>query len=66
MGRTHVSLVRRMQEALRGNALDAEAQQRAVSELCSRIQRLQDRDARFTCVRLSRDVEAQCLAALPA
>jgi hypothetical protein len=62
----HVSLVKRMHEALRGKAMGADAQLRAVSELYARIQRLRDRDARLTCVRLSRDVEVLGPAAMSA
>jgi hypothetical protein len=60
------SLISQVQEALRGKAMDAAARQRAAAELCARIQRLRDRDARFAHVRLSADISAQYPAVSPA
>jgi hypothetical protein len=56
MGHSGASLVRQMQEALRGGAIAADVREHIVAELHNRIRRLPDNDARFAEVRLSRDL----------
>lgn len=66
MGQSRATLVRQMQEALRGEAAGRGVPGHAIVELHTRIQRLKSRDAKFAGVRLSPEVARRFSSELPA